>query len=281
MQAMRSYVSGGTLTIWEWSRAAAGHFPAPPAPPGVTSLVPTQLARLLEVPGGAAWLRSFRCVFLGGAAGWPDLLERARAHDIPLAPCYGMTESAAQVTALPPADFLAGATGVGAPLPHARIGIVDTSGQPVPAGSEGRIRIMASSLFCGYFPDPAPSPLEVFDTSDRGCLDRDGRLTVLGRLDAVINTGGEKVDPLEVEAAIRALGAADVAVLGVPDTRWGEAVVALIVDCPLDDADLHLRLRQGLAAPKVPKRFIRVAALPRSLAGKLDRRSLEPLLLPA
>jgi O-succinylbenzoic acid--CoA ligase len=108
-------------------------------------------------------------------------------------------------------------------------------------------------------------------------LDEGGRLTVLGRIDAIINTGGEKVDPHEVEAALRALGAADAAVLGVPDAHWGELVIAVIAGCTLDDAALHARLRQTLAPHKVPKRFVRVDALPRSEAGKLDRRTLRTL----
>ncbi len=278
MQAVRSYATGGVFTLWDWSRATVGRFPtALRDRPAVTSLVPTQLARLLDLPGGADWLRTFQCVFLGGAAAWPELLARVRAERIALAPCYGMTETAAQITALPPGEFLAGSGGVGAPLPHATVEIVDESGTSVAAGTEGRVRVRAVSLFCGYFPDAAPEPWSVFETSDRGVLDESGRLTVLGRIDSIINTGGEKVDPLEVEAALRGLGATDVAVMGVPDPHWGEMVVAIVAGCSLDDADLRVRLRQTLAAHKVPKRFIRVAALPRTEAGKLDRRALRAL----
>lgn len=277
MQAVRSYVSGGVLTVWDWPRAAAGVFPLLQARPGVLSLVPTQLARLLDVPGGLEWLRSFRCIFMGGAAMWPELRARARAERLPLAPCYGMTETAAQIATLAPEEFLAGVDGVGTPLPHAAIDIVDESGSSVPPGTEGRIRVRAGSLFHGYFPDAGPAPLVVYDTNDRGVLDGAGRLTMLGRIDSIINTGGEKVDPLEVEAVLRAHGAVDAAVIGAPDAHWGETVVALIVGCPHDDEALHVLLRQTLATHKVPKRFIRVAALPRSEAGKLDRRALREI----
>lgn len=280
MQAVRSYATGGVLTLWDWSRAASGHFPSFPAGDrtAVISLVPTQLARLLDLKDGADWLRGFHGVFLGGAAAWPELLARARAERISLAPCYGMTETAAQITTLRPQEFLEGAGGVGAVLPHASVDIVDESGALVPAGAEGRVRVRARSLFFGYFPDPEPQPRAFLDTNDRGVLDGRGRLTVLGRIDSVINTGGEKVEPLEVEAAIRALGAADVSVFGAPDAHWGETVVAVVVGCALADADLHTRLRQILAPHKVPKRFIRAEALPRSEAGKLDRRALRALL---
>lgn len=277
MQAIRSFATGGILTLCDWSRVASGHFPRDDGRPRVVSLVPTQLARLLDLPDGPAWLRGFRCVFLGGAAAWPGLLERARSERLPLAPCYGMTETAAQVTTMRPEAFLAGEAGVGSALPHAAVEIVDDAGAPLPAGREGRVRVRAASLFFGYSPDPQPTQPGFYDTSDRGVLDAAGRLTVLGRIDAVINTGGEKVDPLEVEAALRELGVADAAVLGVPDPRWGESVVAIVAGCTHDDDTLHLRLRHALAAHKVPKRFVRVAALPRSEAGKLDRRALRAL----
>lgn len=278
MQAVRSFATGGVLTLWDWSRATAGRFPTlESGGSAVTSLVPTQLSRLLDLPGGADWLRTLRCVFLGGAAAWPELLARARSERIAVAPCYGMTETAAQITTLAPAEFLSGMGGVGAALPHAAVEIVDDAGSVLPAGIEGRVRVRAGSLFHGYFPDASVTPVAVFDTSDRGVLDEGGRLTVLGRIDAIINTGGEKVDPHEVEAALRALGAADAAVLGVPDAHWGELVIAVIAGCTLDDAALHARLRQTLAPHKVPKRFVRVDALPRSEAGKLDRRTLRTL----
>jgi len=274
MQAVRSYASGGVLTVWDWSRAAGGDFPLLQSDPGVLSLVPTQLARLFDVPGGLEWLRSFRCIFMGGAALWPALRERARLEQLPLAPCYGMTETAAQVATLRPEEFLAGVDGVGAALPHATIEIVDESGAVSATGVEGRIRVRAVSLFHGYFPQAGVESMAEFDTNDRGMLDAAGRLTVLGRMDSIINTGGEKVDPQEVESAIRALGAGDVAVIGVRDVRWGEVVVALLVDCAHDDETLHVLLRRTLAVHKVPKRFVRVASLPRSEAGKLDRRAL-------
>jgi O-succinylbenzoic acid--CoA ligase len=243
----------------------------------VLSLVPTQLAKLLDTPGGLEWLRSFRCIFMGGAAMWPELRARARAERLPLAPCYGMTETAAQITTVRPGDFLGGVDGVGEALPHAAIEIVDESEAVVAPGIEGRVRVRAGSLFHGYYPNAGEAALAVFDTNDRGVIDASGRLTVLGRIDAIINTGGEKVDPLEVEAALRGLGAADVAVIGVADVQWGESVVALLVDCPHDDEALHVLLRRTLAVQKVPKRFVRVDSLPRSAAGKLDRRALREI----
>src|SRR5690606_2732989 len=92
MQVVRSGVTGGSLTLLDGRTLGRGTFPPVPAD-AVTSLVPTQLARLLDSSGGAAWLRGFKAVFLGGGPAWPELLQRARRERVPLAPCYGMTET--------------------------------------------------------------------------------------------------------------------------------------------------------------------------------------------
>jgi O-succinylbenzoic acid--CoA ligase len=190
-----------------------------------------------------------------------------------------MTETAAQVTMLSPAEFLAGRTGVGRAMPHAEVAVVDEfSNEPVPADVPGRIRIRAGSLFRGYHRE-AVLATGTFLSADRGTLSSDGSLHVLGRLDAVINTGGEKVDPAAVEAAIRATALVrDVAVIGVPDAAWGEIVVAVIAGAA-DGVEKILaeRLRAALPAPARPKRWVRVAALPRNGAGKLDRAALRAL----
>lgn len=282
MQVVRALVSGGAVTFVDGRALRAGRFP--PVPVGaVTSAVPTQLARLLEVPGGIEWLRSFRAVFLGGGPAWPDLLNRARAAGIPLAPCYGMTETAAQVTLLPPGEFLAGREDVGRPLPHAAVEIVDpATEETLGRGCVGRIRVRCASLFLGYIPGERHET-DAFLTSDQGELTADGHLCVQGRADAVVITGGEKVDPVEVEAAIRATGLVDdVAVVGVPDREWGEAVVAVIAGAaPGMEGELAARVRQVLSPAARPKRWVRVAELPRTGAGKVDRQALLRLIASA
>jgi O-succinylbenzoic acid--CoA ligase len=150
MQVVRSFVTGGQLMLAAWPDVEGGGYPAQPAPGAVTSLVPTQLARLLEIQGAVNGLRRFRAVFLGGAPAWPELLARTRRERIPLAPCYGLTETAAQVTTMSPEEFLAGRPGAGRALPHARVEIVDDAATPLPPGREGRIVVRASSLFHGY-----------------------------------------------------------------------------------------------------------------------------------
>lgn len=279
MQVIRSFVSGGELALARWPAIDSGSFPHRARRPAVTSLVPTQLARLIATPAAVGWLRDFRAVFLGGAPAWPELLAQARSLRIPLAPCYGMTETAAQITALRPEQFLAGRDDVGAPLPHARVGIVDAkSAAPASPDSVGPIRVEAASLFCGYHPDVG-APRTGFVTDDYGSIRGDGGLVVLGRSDEVIITGGEKVNPAEVEAAIRATGfVRDVAVCGAADSEWGEQVVALLVEFdPARAAQLADRLRAQLPRYKIPKRFLVVGELPRTSAGKIDREAVRQL----
>ncbi|MGH8020478.1 MAG: AMP-binding enzyme, partial [Opitutaceae bacterium] len=150
---------------------------------------------------------------------------------------------------------------------------------PGPHRADGRIRVRASSLFLGYWPEPARSVGGSFLTSDRGRLDASGRLVVLGRIDALINSGGEKIDPAVVEAAIRATGVVrDVAVCGVPDAEWGEAIVAFIAGArPEDESAMLAGLRARLSPPHAPKRFVHVREVPRTAVGKIDRRALTRL----
>ncbi|MGB0564772.1 MAG: AMP-binding protein, partial [Spirulinaceae cyanobacterium] len=134
MQFWRSLLTGGRCTLGAYTDLKQGHWPSLPQPTGFLSLVPTQLQRLLDV-GGVAWLRQFDTLLLGGAPAWPELLARARHERLRLAPTYGMTETAAQVVTLRPADFLAGNKSSGQVLPHAQVRIND----------QGQVEIQARS----------------------------------------------------------------------------------------------------------------------------------------
>ena len=268
MAWIRCALTGGRYLPWRWEDLEAGRWPE--AGPGewFLSVVPTQLQRLLEQPGAVERLRRFRAVFLGGGPAWPELVERAAAARLPLAPGYGMTETAAMIAALRPEEFLAGRRGCGTALPHGRVII----------GPDGVVELSGDSLFRGYFPQWRAG--DAWPTEDLGRLDGHGGLHWLGRRDAVIITGGEKVDPGEVEAALRAVGAwGDVAVVGLPDADWGEMVVACY---PAGEAAPDLAAAAGqiaarLAAHKRPKRYLALATWPRNAQGKVNRRELRAL----
>ncbi len=267
----RCRFTGGTYRACDWKAVERGDRPASPrGGAGFLSLVPTQLARLLKDADAKAWLREFRAVLIGGGPAWRGLRAEARAARLPLAFSYGMTETAALVAAQRPEEFLAGDESSGGALPHARI---STDG-------DGRVWIESTSLFRGYWPETRPEG--PWMTDDLGELDSRGRLRVRGRADALIISGGEKVNPAEVEAALRAAGGAglaDVAVVGAPHPEWGSEVVAFYLGEPELEAVLRAGLAETLAPAKRPKRYLALPAerWPRDARGKINRAFLARL----
>lgn len=235
------------------------------------SLVPTQLDRFLQNPHTANLLRTFDVVFLGGAPASSALLIKAREANIRLSPTYGMTETGAMVTAMHPEDFLKGQTGVGKALPHSKISL----------SKDGLINIRANSLFSGYFPSP-PIKKTLWATNDEGFIDEDGYLTIIGRADRIIITGGEKVDPKEVENAILATGlVSSVYVAPVQDKEWGQRVIAMHVPL-IKGEDLSSQIKEqiksSLANYKIPKDWIMVNQLPFDEKGKINPAAFNSLL---
>ncbi|MBX3738825.1 MAG: AMP-binding protein [Candidatus Didemnitutus sp.] len=270
MAWMRCVITGGEFVPGSWKDIEAGRRPVLPerADGWVLSLVPTQLERLLREPATVEWLRGFRIVFLGGAPAWPDLLDRAAEARVPLSLSYGMTETAAMVAALRPEEFAHGARSSGAVLPHARVVL----------GEGGAICVSGRSLFRGYYPDWRHER-KMFETADLGRLDAARHLHVLGRRDAVIISGGEKVQPLAVEAVLKsATGCARLAVIGMPDREWGERVVAVYAaDAEFDLARVRATVQHELPAPQRPKEYLALAHWPLTEAGKLNRAQLRQL----
>ncbi|WAL59435.1 2-succinylbenzoate--CoA ligase [Thermocoleostomius sinensis] len=282
MQFIRSFLSGGTFALLPTKAIDVAMNGLDPAD-FFLSLVPTQLQRLLHrsnSSGAIAWLRRFRTVLLGGAPAWPELLETARNQQIRLAPTYGMTETASQVATLKPDEFLQGKTGCGLVLPHAQIRILDGMGRSLQPLQPGTIAIQTTSLMLGYH--PGNGTVDTLITDDVGFFDRDGYLHIVGRNSHKIITGGENVFPAEVEAAIRSTQLVrDVCVLGLPDPDWGEVVTAVYV--PTSDdvtiADLQTAIEAELGKVKRPKRWLKLAQLPRSGQGKVNYAQLKQLCL--
>ena len=264
MARVRAAATGGNHVAWSWKRLEAGDVPRLDAREDdwVISLVPTQLQRLLQVPVAVEWLRGLRVIFLGGGPVWPALAEAAARAALPVALSYGMTETAAMVAALRPEEFLAGGRTCGRALPHARI----------TADREGVVRVAGASVFHGYWPEWRGE--REFVTEDLGVIDAHGKLEVLGRRDAMIITGGKKVQPAEVEAALRASGEfSEVVVIGVPDGEWGEAVVACF---PLmgGRAPETSRAVAALAPHQRPKHDLPLSPWPANAPGKVSRAEL-------
>lgn len=267
MARVRCAASGGVHVPWDWKRLEAGERPSVPAggESWVISLVPTQLQRLLSLGEAVRWLRSFSLVFLGGGPVWPTLCDTAAREGLRVSLSYGMTETAAMLAAMKPEEFLAGERRFARIMPHARIQLAQ----------DATIRVASEALFRGYFPEWRDESW--FETADLGEIDAEGRLAVFGRRDALIISGGEKVNPLEVEAVLRETGQfSDVAVLGVADAEWGEAVVVCYpaAGAAPDLASVRKTAETRLAGFQRPKRYLAVAEWPRNAQGKLNRASL-------
>jgi O-succinylbenzoic acid--CoA ligase len=156
----------------------------------------------------------------------------------------------------------------------------------VGANADGRIKISGSVLFSGYRLQPELTATVMDDgwfvTSDLGEVSADGLVTIRGRADDVIISGGENIVPGEVEALLGASeGVADAVVVGVPDPEWGEAVTAFLIPAdpgdPPDLARLRSNVRQALSAHAAPKRMLVVQEFPLLPSGKPDRAALRDL----
>lgn len=280
-QVVRAISSGGQVLCADWKAVEGGSLPGVESD-WTISLVPAQLRRLLNSAAGQRWLRGFRVVMVGGGPASAGLLGIAREARIPVSVVYGSTETAALVAALKPAEFLAGVRNCGHSLPHAVIRIVDLeTGLECSPGEAGRIVIKSASLFRGYWPKPEDNA--VLHTEDIGSIDGSGRLTVIGRADAAINSGGEKIHPAEVEDAIRATGLLqDVCVAGAPDPEWGEMVAAIYPASANPNLPaLESALRASIGSIKIPRRWFAVDDWPVNEAGKVNRARLREKLIEA
>jgi O-succinylbenzoic acid--CoA ligase len=280
MQFLRSFSTGGQVVILPFKELSAGVRCDIEPSEFFISLVPTQLQRLLQNPALANWLSRFQTVLLGGAPAWAELLEQARRQGIRLALTYGMTETASQIVTLKPDDFLGGTVSCGQVLPHAKVTIRSPTGQFLGANQTGIITISADSLALGYYPKLFNNR-DTFQVDDTGFFDEKGYLNVLGRSSNKIITGGENVFPSEVESAIRATQmVADVRVIGLPDSDWGQVVTAVYIpsNSVVSPAGLQAAIENKLSKFKRPKHWIPVESLPRNSQGKVNRLELREIV---
>lgn len=229
----------------------------------LVSLVPTMLIRLLEA-GGLTALRSTRAILLGGAPAPADRVREWARLGIPVCPTYGLTETGSQIATVPPgrAEELAGTAG----FVHSHAEVRVEAGELVVGGD-----VVAAGYVNAELGPIAPA----FHTGDLGHFDDRGALVVTGRRDDAIITGGENVQPEEVEAVLRSHPAIrDAAVVGRSDDTWGQIVEAVVVADGVGADELVAFAREHLPSFKVPRRVRFADALPRSEGGKLLRREL-------
>ncbi|HWC80932.1 MAG TPA: AMP-binding protein [Pseudonocardiaceae bacterium] len=288
---VRSLRAGTVPGVVDLSKSfRADSFAAAAAPvltgsgPWYTAMVPTQLRQLLDEGGaGLAALCQFDAVIIGAAALSTQLGDRAADAGVRVVRAYGMSETAS------------GCVYDGMPLDGVRVRL---------AGDAGRVEISGPVLANGYRRAPELTAAAFVDgwfvTGDAGVRHADGRLEILGRTDDLINTGGVKVAPVLVERALGAVaGVREACVVGVPDERWGQAVVAAVVPLervggtagdggaggggvgePVGPSEDVLRdaVRAELGRAAVPKRIGFVRELPLRGPGKIDRAAVRDLL---
>ncbi len=246
------------------------------------SLVPTMLDRLLD----SGWTPDdrLRVVLLGGAPATQELLDRCADAGVPAWPTYGMSEASSQVATATPEQARRFPGTVGQPLLNATVGILDADGDPCAPSERGELVVDGPAVTRGYLDDEhtrAAFDDDGLHTGDVGYRDEDGRLWVTGRVDDLLVSGGENVDPNRVASLLREHpDVEDVAVVGLDDPEWGDRVAALVVPAAddLTPAALDSHARERLADYELPRTVAFAAEIPRTASGTVDRDAVRDRL---
>lgn len=253
---------------------------------GVTMLsgVPTTYQMMADHPDWASTdLSSLRKLTCGGSAVPTRILNAYEERGLSFSQGYGMTETSPGATSLSAAMTREKQGSVGLPHFFTDVRITDEQGRLVPAGTVGEIEISGPNVFLGYHGQPEATAEAFTDdgwfrSGDLGYLDEDGYLYIADRLKDMIISGGENIYPAEVENLISDIeGISGVAVVGVPDERWGEvpwAVVTLREGADVDTELVRSRLDGVVARYKLPKNVVVVEELPRTASGKVRKADL-------
>ena len=233
-------------------------------------------------PDGVEYLRFVRsCSAALAPQTMADLEDR---FGVPVLEAYGMTEAAHQMASnpLPPGERKPGSVGCGTAV---QIGILNDAGDLLPPHTTGEVSIKGPNVFGGYEGN-AEANLSSFSngwfrTGDQGYLDDDGYLMLVGRLKELINRGGEKISPREIDEALLTHAAvAEAVCFGKPDRTYGEEVVAAVVLRDLiNEKDLIAHCRASLSDFKCPKKIYIVETIPRTATGKIQRRNVAAAIL--
>lgn len=278
--ALATLASGGTVVAPErfsplgfWPLMQAHRptwFTASPTPHQLV------LARLqVDRPAGTERLRFVRSCSSALSPAQMALMEQR--FGVPVLEAYGMTEASHQMSSnpLPPEPRVAGSVGRGTGV---EIAVFDEAGASLPTGMAGEVVIRGPNVMHGYENNPSANASAFVDrwfrTGDLGTLDGAGYLRLIGRIKELINRGGEKIAPREIDEVLEAHPAVKEAVaFGVPHPTWGEEVAAAVVlKAPATEKELLAFSRERLADFKVPERLHIVESIPRTPTGKVQRR---------
>lgn len=261
----------------QWVEAAERH--------GVTKafLVPAMWAAVAATPSlETADLSALRLAISGGAPCPMPVITAMTDRGIAFTEGFGMTETSPNAACLQPEDVVEHAGSVGRPVAFVDFCILDELDQEVPVGEVGELCLRGPSVFIGYWERPEATEEAIrdgwFHTGDLARVDDEGFYTLVDRKKDMVITGGENVYPVEVERVLyEHPEIVEVAVIGVSDETWGEAVAAVVVRADgssLDEEGLVAWTRDRIARFKVPRQVSFVDELPRNATGKILKREL-------
>jgi acyl-CoA synthetase (AMP-forming)/AMP-acid ligase II len=261
------------LSFWQIARDHGATWYS--AVPTIHQLLLARVKKDAPRPAGADKLRFIRSC---SASLPPQVMhDLEAAFGAPVLEAYGMTEAAHQMASnpLPPSARRPGSVGRGTDV---KISIMDDEGRHLPIGERGEVVIQGPNVVRGYENNPEANASSFVDgwfrTGDQGVLDEHGYLTLTGRLKEMINRGGEKISPREIDEVLLAHPAvAEAVAFGVPHTAWGEEVAAAVtLNGEATEAELIAYCKERLAEFKRPKQIHITTAIPRTATGKIQRR---------
>ncbi|MDP3714359.1 MAG: long-chain fatty acid--CoA ligase [Mycobacteriales bacterium] len=249
----------------------------------VQFMVPAMWAALMAVPDFASHdLSALELAVSGGAPCPLPVIEFFQGMGVPFQEGFGMTETAPGVSVLDAERVKEKAGSIGRPMFHVEARIADEADVDVATGEVGELLVRGPNVFAGYWGLPEATAEAFrggwFHTGDLGRMDAEGYITLVDRKKDMIISGGENVYPIEVEQVLyRHEAVQEVAVVGVPDERWGETPVAVVAPAPGAEVvpeQLIAYARERLAHFKCPTRVEVVDALPRNATGKVLKTEL-------
>jgi fatty-acyl-CoA synthase len=251
--------------------------------------VPTMLDAMARQPEFATRdLSALRSIGAAGAAVPLPTLRTWLDRGVTMQQAYGMTEAAPGCTVLDSADAERKVGSAGKPVFFTDVRVVRPDGSPAEVDEVGEVVVQGPNVMAGYWNDPGQTAAVLVDgwyhTGDAGSVDGEGFLYIRDRYKDMIISGGENVYPAEVESALLELpGVIEAAVIGVPDERWGEVGLAVVVPAPgaaLDEEAVREALRERLAGFKIPRSIRFAEDLPKTATGKIRKPDLRTRYAP-
>ena len=259
--------------------------------PTLSLLVPATMRAVFEHPRWAdTSLACLRGIMTGSSTVPVAYLDTLHARGVPVGQVYGTTETGPVSIVLRLPDAIARVGASGWPQPEAQVKLIDSQGQEVGPGETGEVCIRAPNVMRGYWNAQGMTGIGLqdgwFHSGDLGQREADGCITIVGRSKDMVISGGENIYPAEIENLLVTLpGVAECAVVGLPDARWGEVPVAVLVRTAdaagqaLSESTVLAHLQARIARFKLPRRVVFMDSLPKSALGKVQKPLLQAELL--